>query len=385
MFDHLLPSNATAFERAASLAMDSGPRLAPGIAALRTAKRVSIPHAVLPFLIWEYGLGPVTAYLADLQDVIDKGIPWQRVRGTPDAVARALAWVGYSAEIEEAPTTRRLWHRFQLALDRVRDTEVPDLEAIEGATALSVPVRSELFRGYHGHDVREAEWSRRAYGAARWSDSSGVRLRTGGAKWSFGRTYDFPSALDETTLSALGAWVDPVDLGHIGWGVPMAQVYNDLPGSGWGGFSWVSSDATWEGYGEGDRLSLICSALVGRPVWVVFRTAGGAVIGYRRARAARPVVPASGGVYSVAGVRLSPADLGSSFYVEARTEFGDGNGQVAASVSLLFDATPLDTTRPGLLWAGPGGLSSGVEVASRPCAIAFGQTVRERVRFHLTF
>lgn len=385
MFDDLLPSNATAFERAASLAMDSGPRLAPGIAAMRRAKRGTIPEAVIPFLIWEYGLGPITAYLSDLGEVLDEGIPWQRVRGTPEAIARALAWVGYSAAIEEAPSTRRMWHRFQLELDRVRDNEAVDLDAIQGATELSVAVRSELFRGHSGHDVREAEWSRRAYSAARWSDSSGVRLRAGGIKWSFGRSYDFAFLADEITLAALGAWVDPVDVGQLGWGAMMAQFYPDLSDHTWGAFSWVSSDATWTGYGESDRLTLIASALSGRPLWVVFRNAGGGVIGYRRARAARAVSPSASGVYSVAGVTLAPDALGTSFYAEALTDFGNGAGQTAATVSLLFDAEPIDTTRPGLLWAGPGGLSSGVEVASRPCAIAFGQTVRERVRFHLTF
>ena len=67
------------------------------------------------------------------------------------------------------------------------------------------------------------------------------------------------------------------------------------------------------------------------------------------------------------------------------TDFGDGAGQTAATVSLLFDAVPNDTAKPGLQWAGPGDLSAGTEFATHPFSTPFGETVRERVRFHLTF
>lgn len=379
----LLPSGATAFERAAAETMDATGGVSGGIAAMRTFKRVSIPGSLLPFLIYEYGLGAVSEYLPDA-DPLGAGIDWQRVRGTPQAVALALDWIGYEAGIEEAPTTRTMWHRFQLEMDRVRDAETPDLSEIAFIAQESVAVRSELFRAFHGYDVRPLEWSRSAYGNSMWSASSGVRIDGLSPKWSFGRGVEIKHEMTSLELTALGAWQPLTDTGLIGWGVWAfdAGGVNDL---GWGNFSWESSDATWIDYGEAARLNLMASALAGRPVWAVFRDAGGDVIGYRRARAASPVTASPDGPYSVSGLPLTPYGLPTSFYVDAMTDFGDGAGQTAATVSLLFDAVPNDTAKPGLQWAGPGDLSAGTEFATHPFSTPFGETVRERVRFHLTF
>lgn len=384
MFDHLLPSNATAFERAASLSMDASARVAAGISAMRTAKLVAIPDAWLPFLIYEYGLGPVSAYVPDQRSLIGTGIDWQRVRGTPEAVDRGLAWLSYAGEIEEAPVTRRRWNLFQIELDRVRDAEAPDLDSIEGIAALSVPVRSRFFRGHSGYDVRELEWSRRKWSGARYSGSSGVRLRDDGAKWSFGRGAIFNIEMLKDDLVALNAWQDLLDAEIAGWGLPWAQTFASSDAV-WGNFSWIGTGATWEVYTQSTRRNLIASALAGRPVWAAYREAGGGLIGYRRARVATPVVPSPSGPYVVGGGRLAPAQLGEGFYLEFLTDFADGEGKTAASVSLLWDAIPIDTSRPGLQWADPDQLTPGIEVASRPVNIQFGRTVRERLRYHLTF
>lgn len=367
MTDDLLPSNATAFERAASLSLDVSARVGLGVDAIRLAKLVSIPDSFVPFLIYEYGLGPVSAFVPDQRFLLTSGIAWQRVRGTPEAVARALDWLGYAGSVEEARATRRRWHLFGLALDRVRDAEVPDLEAIEGVVALSVAVRSHFFRAHAGYDVREMEWSGRRWGGTRWSGSSGARLRDGGAKWSFGRAYDFALAPSQADLTALGAWIPSTGTGILGWG----------------SFTWAGAGATtWIGGDAQTRLRLICQALVSRPLFFCFRTAGGAVIGYRRARVLGIVAPTGGGAYQVGAQRYAPAPAtGVRVYAEAMTDFGDGDGQTAASVSLVFDAAPADVAAPGRLWIAPGGLTGGTEVMSRPVSIPFGKTVRERVRF----
>ena len=86
MSEHLLPSNATEFERAASLAIDTLSRTDAGIASIRTAKHVAIPDAWVPFLVYEYGLGPVSIYVDDQRALLETGVDWQRVRGTPEAV-----------------------------------------------------------------------------------------------------------------------------------------------------------------------------------------------------------------------------------------------------------------------------------------------------------
>ncbi len=77
----LLPASASEFERAFSLATDATERVAPGIAAVKTAKMVTRPDGLLPFLIYEYGLGEVSPYVSDRRRIIVDGIQWQRVRG----------------------------------------------------------------------------------------------------------------------------------------------------------------------------------------------------------------------------------------------------------------------------------------------------------------
>lgn len=380
----LLPQNATAFERAASETMDHLVRLAAGVSAIRTAKLVAIPDSFLPFLIYEYGLGPVSAYVSDQRFLIGSGVHWQRVRGTTDAVSRALSWLGYGGAIEEARYNRIRWNLFQIGLSKFRDAEAPDLENIEGVVAQSVAVRSRFYRGFFGHDIRELEWSRHKYSGARWSGSSGARLRADGAKWSFGRTFDFPLGMSRYDLIALGVWQEYPSGEVAGWGINFANSYSQS-NAGWGDFTWSSTEATWNDYGLTVRANLIAAAMWSRPVWACFRRADNSVIGYRRARVSTPVVGDPLGPYRVAAIPLAPSDPGSSFYVEVRTDFGDGDGSTAAFVSLIWDAIPVDTNSPGKLWAAPGELGAGTEVSRTPINIPFGKTVRERVRFHLTF
>lgn len=380
----LLPQNATAFERAASETMDHLVRLAAGVGAIRTAKLVAIPDSFLPFLIYEYGLGPVSAYVSDQRFLLSSGVHWQRVRGTPDAVARALSWLGYGGAIEEAPVNRVRWNLFQIGLNKFRTAEAPDLENIEGVVSQSVAVRSRFYRAFFGYDVRELEWSRRKYSEARWSGASGARLRTDGVKWSFGRTFDFPLGMSRYDLIALGVWQEYPSGEVMGWGINFANSYSQS-NAGWGDFTWASTDATWNDYGLSVRANLIAAAMDDRPVWACFRRADNSVIGYRRARIATPVIGDPQGPYHVGAIPLSPHDPGAAFYVEARTDFGEGDGSTAAFVSLIWDAVPVDSSKPGLLWAAPGELGVGTEVARTPINVQFGKTVRERVRFYLTF
>jgi hypothetical protein len=370
MSNDLLPTNATAFERAFSLAVDALDRLSPGIGAIKTAKLVTLPDNFLPFLIYEYGLGEVSAYVADQRRLLSIGRDWQRVRGTPEALALALDWLNYDAILEEAPARRRRWNLFQLALRRIRDFEEPDLENIEGVAGLSVAVRSQFWRGYNGYDVRELEWSRKPWSGAIWSAASGVRLRSDGAKWSFGRSHDFQVFAGQSFLDPLDAWVPPSG--------------SDL---GWGDFTWLDAGgASWVDVDAQARINLIIGALTGRPIFAAFRDAGGEIIGYRRARAIHPVRVSPGGEYAVGGLNLTrDATTPTGLYVEAMTGFGDGAGATAESVTLVWDAVPDDPEKPGLLWGGPDEITGGTGTSPVAETIAFGQTVRERVRFYLTF
>lgn len=386
----LLPTNATAFEEAAAAATDVFGRLELPVDAIPLAKLVSPPESYLPFLAHEYGLGPITPYVPDLASLIDEGVDWTRVRGTPASVAQALGWVGFTGDLVEAPAHRARWHLFDLALAAHWGDEPVDLAAIAAVVGLSVPVRSHFWRGFHGYDVRPVDWSYTRWGDAAYSRSAGVRLDADGPIWSFGRTYDFDGTLGEADLTALGAW--------------SAEIGGTPPG--WDDVSWDASATKWSMLGEADRAAAIAADLAAQPVWAVFRDPGGSVLGYRKARVARGVALSGGGLYAVGPNRYAPSDLPDGFYLEFLTAFGEGYGATAAATGLLFDAIPADTAKPGLQWAGPGELTGGVEVAldgtltaydpsgaasvdTNPAGatteIEFGQTTRERVRLFLTF
>ena len=66
----LLPSNATQLERDLSRTGNVLPRLSPGAQLIRTAKRTNIPDDVVPWLIYEYGLGEITPYVPDLRQAL---------------------------------------------------------------------------------------------------------------------------------------------------------------------------------------------------------------------------------------------------------------------------------------------------------------------------
>lgn len=364
---HLLPSSSTSFERALSEAADATPRVDGAIASLHGIK-FTPPPSFLPFLVYEYGLGELTPYVPNLYDLLREGVAWTRVRGTPAAVDRALGWLGYTAVIEEAAVRRSRWNLSQLALDRVRDDE-DDLDPIDGVANLSTPLRSVFWRGFAGYDIRPLEYSRNRWSQTRWSSSSGARLRADGAKWSFGRTYAFDHAMTEADLTALGVWIEPTGDGEVPW--------LDI--------EWPN--LAWDAFGGDARSALMLLAVPTGTAWVCFRDAGGAVIGYRRAKVQQRVMAAANGPYEFGGLRFAPAASGADLMlVEALTDFGEGFGSTAATVSLILAAEPIDPARPGALWLGPGDLAPGLpEIAVTPLDIEFGRTVRERVRFLLRF
>lgn len=366
----LLPGSASLFERTLSKATDPTARLSESIASLHGLKVGNPPPSLLPYLVFEYGLGQLTPYLPNLYELIGAGIDWQRIRGTHAAVAQALGWLTYAGVIEQAPTRRRWWNAWQLALSRLRDDE-DDLIRIEGLANLSAPKRSDFWRGYHGYDARELELGYARWGAALLGDQSGVRVEPGAAKWSFGRSVEIDHDMTEAELTALGVWVPPVSGEDLAW--------IDLDAS------WSELDITWVDDAAVTRSLLMLGGTGSGPAWAVFKDAAGAVIGYRRARARRVVLPDASGVYSIGGSRYSPG-TGTALYIEALTDFGDGAGQVAASVGFILTATPGAGQKTGARWLETGALApAGPIVAERPVSITFGTTVRERVAAILRF
>jgi len=184
--DHLLPANATPLEQALSLATDPLTRLALPADAIRQFK-TEPSDPLLPWLIWEYGLGELLPYLPEPRQAIAEGILWQRLRGTPAALATALSWIGMRATVEQEPPGVH-FAEFQLDPGQVldSDTAIANLIAI---ARLSAPARSRLSRLYHGHDLRRVVLDESRLGEALLSDHSGVFWRDGQTKLSFGRGF----------------------------------------------------------------------------------------------------------------------------------------------------------------------------------------------------
>jgi len=199
--DHLLPANATRLEQALSLATDSLSRLALPVDAIRQFK-TDPSDPLLPWLIWEYGLGELLPYLPEPRRAIAEGLLWQRLRGTPAALSTALSWIGMHARIEQEPPGVH-FAEFQLDPGRVLDTDqtITDVRAV---ASLSAPARSRLARLYHGHDLRRLQLDHSVLGEALLSDDSGVRHPDHDTRLSFGRTH--------LVQPQAGPWV--VALGH---------------------------------------------------------------------------------------------------------------------------------------------------------------------------
>lgn len=368
---HLLPNNATPFEIAFSQASDVLALVDDNVSAMRGIKLVNPPPSYLPYLIYEYGLGELTPYVPNLYELIDEGIDWQRVRGTPAAVALALAWVGYAGTIEEPAIRRKRWNLFQLAMDRRRDDE-SDLIRIEGVAQLSVPVRSVFWRGFNGYDIRALDYAHNRWSETLWGSYSGVRVQPGTAKWSYGRRLDIDHVMTEDELTALGVWLEPPE--------------GDTPLT-WGAFPWPATP--WQSSAALARSVAMLEALMPdtAPAWAVFKNSDGDVIGYRRARALRTVRQDAGGIYSVGNARFALRDEGATIlFVEAMTDFGDGYGDTAESVGFILQGEPTEEYPPGSLWLPSGGLQQvGPIVAETSNQIEFGRTVRERVSAALRF
>lgn len=357
----LLPANATPWMLATAEANDPLSTLGDRYLDIRAAFR-NTPPDFLPFVVWQLGLGELSPFLPNLYDLIEEGVRWQRVRGTPAAISRGLGWLGYAGTLEEEPTRRRRWNRFQIELSRVRDADLPDLRRIDGVVSLSPPERSIFYRGFRGYDVRAAELSYKKLSRSILSSHSGVRIDAGKAKWSFGRKHGGQVSLDETVLTTLDAWLEPVAQGDR-W------AFSDYP--------WVDADFLWSFPGAQARRAAIAAALVEKSAYIRFATAGGAVIGYRRA-SLRPVRLSPSGEYVVSGETWGVSATNPvAVLARAMTGFGEGSGQVAASMTVVFDPTLAPGVKPGVLWLTAAQASGGIAVDPVAASIPFGITVRE--------
>lgn len=357
---HLLPHNATPFERALSEVLDRTPEFGPYIDSIAGLKYGVIPATFSPWVVAEYGLGPISEFFDDDAAIIEAGIPWQRVRGTPMAITTALAWLGYMAPAIEDQNDRRLkWNRYQIGMGLVPGAELPVLRDAEYLVGISDPARSAFIRGWHGYNVRALEWSEQTWGGSLWGDDSGIRLDGGTVKWSHGEDLAGAIVADDADRIALGV---NVTLGGV---VP------------WGTFPWNAPGISWNGVTDAGAFKSFQIARL--TVYVGFYDAAGEAIGYRRPVAVRD---------TTANHDAAPGKV--FFEVEARTDFGDGEGSQCASVALVFHAHNGDPAKPGKLWLGPeeiefeDGFEAG-DVTLGPVAVdfAFRRTVRQHVTLTL--
>jgi P2-related tail formation protein len=185
----LLPSNATTLERDISRTGDVTPRLAAGIERVRDAKHQDIPDSVVPWLIYEYGLGEITPYVPDLRQALAEGIQWQRVRGTRAAIEIGLGWIGFDALVEESEAGTLRWADFQLELGQAPNGLDFTNNVIQ-ISRLSAPIRSRLFRIYGGYDFRRFRLDDHLLSGGSWlCDDTGVYLRPDWPQLSFGREF----------------------------------------------------------------------------------------------------------------------------------------------------------------------------------------------------
>lgn len=150
----LLPPNATQLERDLSRTTSSLQRIGLPVPIIRTAKRVNIPDSVVPWLIYEYGLGEILPYLGnDQRRALAEGVLWQRIRGTPESVRIALGWIGISGLIEESEGGTARWAEYQLGLEEATSGDEV-IDQVVAIARISSPVRSRLQRIYAVYDFR---------------------------------------------------------------------------------------------------------------------------------------------------------------------------------------------------------------------------------------
>lgn len=356
---NILPPCATELERAVAAASDVYDRLdAAGVADVRGFKLGDPPSAFHAFLLYEYGLAPIAQYHASFADTVSEGISWQRLRGTPAALAQALGWLDYDAlSLEDREPLRRLWVRYQVGMGKLFPVgeEIDTLMGAEHLAGLSDPARSVFVRGWHGYDVRALRFSISRWGDSIVGDDSGVRLPDGTVKWSHGR--DHTGAVTMTEAQRIALEVDVANGDVLSWGA----------------FPWSAPGVSWNGVTDAAAFKAWLLGNVG--AYVGFFEAGDDAIGYRRAMPVRDVTDQHGEPAGTAVVE-----------VECLTGFGDGSGATAATARVCFGAAPIDPAKPGRLWCAPDQITAPANQQTDPVSlpIAFAATVRERVTITVT-
>lgn len=372
MVDSLLPAESTPYERAFEASLherwEDFSNAAESIRGIKySADR---PQSFAPYLVYEYGLEFLRPFVPDLNSLIVEGVAWERVRGTPLAVALALRWVGYAASIIPHKVTRSYWNSFQLYFSSMPRYDAPDLAQIEGIVGLSVPVRSQFRRGVFGYDATALVLDGNRLDDALLDFESGTTYANGKTLWSFGRLTELSHVLTEAEGLALGNWLEPAGDDGTPW---VAMDY-----------LWVTAQVQWAVNATVQRAALMASFFRGRSIYMEFLAMDGSTIGFRRCKVAQ-VRSTPGGPYSVGAGSYAVSNSGDAVYIEARTDFGDAEGVNARSVRLVIDPITVPGTPIGRLWLQPSDVVSGERFAQKSINLDMRKTVRQQVKTLLRF
>lgn len=369
----LLPASSGIYELAVEKSREQRwTALRAAVPAIRTGKRISPAPDVLPFLVFEDGLGMLTPFVGNIYELLDgRGRAWMRKRGAYEAVSRGLALLGLTATTEPADYRRIWWNSAQLRFPTLPANDSPLLDRVEGITKLSLPYRSDFRRGVHQYDVGPAIGNASRLNGSLLERESGIRLKSDGPLWSFGRTTEIDYTLTESEGTAIGNWLAIPDEGGIAW------IDMDYP--------WVTADFPWADDPEIQRRKLMASWFAPRTFYIRLKNAGGEVIGYRRCRASRPVTQGVSGVYRFGNGYYRPASNGQQVYIEAMTQFGDADGVAATSVALMSGVNLAAGVKPGKLWLDAAEVTAGTAFAETAISLPLRTTVRERFKFLVRF
>lgn len=179
----LLPPNASKLEKAVESAID----YRVDVEVLAGFKFNDIACAASAWmklaLSWEYSLSKVR--IDNFADRIKQGVEFHRCCGTPYALKMAFSWYDFNNVIIEEEPPGEHFAEFQVGL-----SEIPngfEVDTIIDVAKMASPVRSRLSRMYNSlYDVRRFMLDDSKFGDIL-SDNSGIRLKDGDPKLSFGR------------------------------------------------------------------------------------------------------------------------------------------------------------------------------------------------------
>lgn len=165
----VLPPNASLLERAidGNFPADWG-------SLADQAEPAADPDVLLPWVVAQWQLSQFDRYFADPRELLAKGLPWLRERGSAAAVKRAMGWLGYAGVRIEEDGAR-------LHISPGREVSIADMQHIAYMVRASIPLHVKFYRLFHRYDLRRIRLDNRPRLDSGMLDTdSGVPIDVGG-------------------------------------------------------------------------------------------------------------------------------------------------------------------------------------------------------------